>query len=158
MRLRHTLADGLIERHIPPPHRVNAFVGLRAKSLVGRKGRPQLLRMQCTFSIDSAVVIASPAGRIDTATCNEFKVALNTRLDETKAKHLVIDLAALEYLSSAGFREFFLIGRRMAREGGTLSVCALQPHVMELFHIAQFGTAYPIYDSREAAVAATRTA
>jgi len=114
--------------------------------------------MQCTFSTEGDVIIASPAGRIDTTVCNDFKVALNTKLDETKAKHLVIDLAALEYVSSAGFREFFLAGRRMGREGGTLSVCSLQPQVMELFEIAQFTTAYPMHDSREAAVAATKTA
>ncbi len=104
------------------------------------------------------MVIACPAGRIDTTACNDFKVALNAKLDEAKAKHLVIDLAALEYVSSAGFREFFLAGRRMARDGGTLSVCSLQPQVRELFEIAQFTAAYPIHDTREAAVAAAKLA
>ena len=88
--------------------------------------------------------------------CNDFKVAIHANLDETKAKHLVIDLADLEYLTSAGFREFFLAGRRMGREGGTLSVCRLQPMVKELFEIAQFNTAYAIHGTREAAVAAAK--
>ncbi|MFM8457670.1 MAG: STAS domain-containing protein, partial [Chthoniobacterales bacterium] len=55
--------------------------------------------MQCTFATDGDVLIASPAGRIDTNTYNDFKTALHAQLDETKAKHLVIDLAALEYVS-----------------------------------------------------------
>jgi anti-anti-sigma factor len=114
--------------------------------------------MQCTFSSDGNVLIVAPAGRIDTTACHDFKAALNSRLDESKARHLVIDLAAVGYVSSAGFREFFLVGRRMHREGGTLSVCSLQPQVREIFEIAQFGTSYPLHDTREAAVAAAKAA
>ena len=114
--------------------------------------------MTCSFATEGDILIACPAGRIDSTTCNDFKAALNAHLDESKARHLVIDLAALEYVSSAGFREFFLAGRRMGREGGTLSVCSFQPQVKELFEIAQFMTAYAIHDTREAAVAAARGA
>jgi anti-anti-sigma regulatory factor len=46
----------------------------------------------------------------------------------------------------------------MGHEGGTLSVCSLQPQVREIFEIAQFATSYPMYDKREAAVAAVKAA
>jgi stage II sporulation protein AA (anti-sigma F factor antagonist) len=113
--------------------------------------------MQCSFALDGDILVAAPSGRLDTNTYNDFKTALNAELDKTKAKHLVVDLADLEYVSSAGFREFFLAGRRMSRDGGTLSVCSFQPAVKELFEIAQFMTAYAVHDTREAAVAAART-
>ncbi len=114
--------------------------------------------MQCTFATDGEVLVACPSGRIDTTTYNDFKNQLNAELDKTGARHLVIDLADLEYVSSAGFREFFLAGRRMSRGGGTLSVCNFQPQVKELFEIAQFMTAYSVHDSREAAIAAAKAA
>jgi len=114
--------------------------------------------MQCTFALDGDILIAAPSGRLDTNTYQDFKTALNAELDKAKAKHLVVDLADLEYVSSAGFREFFLAGRRMGRDGGTLSVCSFQPAVKELFEIAQFMTAYGVHDTREAAVAAARGA
>ena len=114
--------------------------------------------MQCSFTLDGDVLVAAPSGRLDTNTYNDFKTALNAELDQTKAKHLVIDLTDLEYVSSAGFREFFLAGRRMSRDGGTLSVCSFQPAVKELFEIAQFMTAYAVHDTREAAVAAAKGA
>ena len=114
--------------------------------------------MQCSFITDGDALVACPSGRIDTITYNDFKTALNAELDKTKAKHLVIDLTDLEYVSSAGFREFFLAGRRMSRDGGTLSVCSFQPVVKELFEIAQFMTAYAVHDTREAALAATKAA
>ena len=114
--------------------------------------------MKCAFASDGDVLIACPSGRIDTNTYNEFKTLLNAELDGTGARHLVIDLADLEYVSSAGFREFFLAGRRMSRGGGTLAVCNFQPQVKELFEIAQFMTTYAVHDSREAAVAAAKGA
>ena len=88
--------------------------------------------MQCSFITDGDALVACPSGRIDTITYNDFKTALNAELDKTKAKHLVIDLTDLEYVSSAGFREFF--------------------------EIAQFMTAYAVHDTREAALAATKAA
>jgi len=114
--------------------------------------------MQCSFVTDGDVLVACPSGRIDTTTYNDFKTLLNAELDKTKARHLVVDLAALEYVSSAGFREFFLAGRRMGRDGGTLSVCSFQPQVKELFDIAQFMTAYAVHETREAAIAAAKAA
>jgi stage II sporulation protein AA (anti-sigma F factor antagonist) len=114
--------------------------------------------MQCSFVTDGDILVACPSGRIDTNTYNDFKAVLHAELDKTKAKHLVIDLAGLEYMSSAGFRELFLAGRRMGRDGGTLSVCNFQPQVKELFEIAQFMTAYGVHETREAAVAAAKAA
>lgn len=112
--------------------------------------------MQCSFVTDGDILVACPSGRIDTTTYNDFKTALHAKLDEAKPRHLVVDLADVEYVSSAGFREFFLAGRRMGRDGGSLSVCSFQPQVKELFDIAQFMTAYAVHDTREAAVAAAK--
>lgn len=114
--------------------------------------------MDCSFVTQGNVLVACPQGRIDANTCNDFKTQLNAELDRTAAQHLVIDLGKLDYVSSAGFREFFLAGRRMSRGGGTLSVCNFQPQVKELFEIAQFMTAYAVHDTREAAVAAAKAA
>jgi stage II sporulation protein AA (anti-sigma F factor antagonist) len=114
--------------------------------------------MQCTFANDGDILIACPSGRIDTNTYSDFKNLLHAELDRTAAKHLVIDLTDLEYVSSAGFREFFLAGRRLSRAGGTLAVCNFQPQVKELFEIAQFMTAYGVHETREAAITAAKNA
>lgn len=126
--------------------------------MLAAAGAVLMLAMKCDFITEGDVLVACPSGRLDTTTFNIFKEALNGELDSTKPRHLVVDLTDLEYVSSAGFREFFLAGRRMGREGGTLSVCSFQPQVKELFEIAQFMTAYNVYDSREAALAAVKGA
>ena len=126
--------------------------------MLARETAVHIRRMNCSFESDGDILIACPSGRIDTTTYNEFKTLLNSELDRTGARHLVIDLVNLEYVSSAGFREFFLAGRRMTRGGGTLSVCNFQPQVKELFEIAQFMTAYAVHDNRAAAVAAAKGA
>jgi stage II sporulation protein AA (anti-sigma F factor antagonist) len=126
------------------------------KTLLPMREAVQIRSMQCTFAQDDNVLVACPSGRIDTTTYNDFKTALNAKLDEVNPRHLVVDLTGVEYVSSAGFREFFLAGRRMGRDGGSLSVCSFQPQVRELFEIAQFMTAYAVHDTREAAVAAAK--
>lgn len=126
--------------------------------MLAAAGAVLMLAMKCDFITEGDILVACPSGRLDTTTFNIFKEALNGELDNAKPRHLVVDLTDLEYVSSAGFREFFLAGRRMGREGGTLSVCSFQPQVKELFEIAQFMTAYNVYDSREAALAAVKEA
>jgi stage II sporulation protein AA (anti-sigma F factor antagonist) len=110
--------------------------------------------MEFSFETYGDVLAASPAGRIDGSTCSGFNDVLHKRLNETPTRHLVIDLAAIEYISSSGLRELFLAGRRVTRDGGTFSICSPQPSVRELFEIAQFTAAYPMHESLEAAVAA----
>jgi anti-anti-sigma factor len=147
------MGNDLINPRHPAPQRRNIRSG---KSLQDFRAEVHLAGMQCTFAQEDNVLVACPSGRIDTTTYNDFKTALNTKLDEVQPKHLVVDLTGVEYVSSAGFREFFLAGRRMGRDGGSLSVCSFQPQVKELFDIAQFMTAYAVHDTREAAVAAAK--
>jgi stage II sporulation protein AA (anti-sigma F factor antagonist) len=128
------------------------------KILAGHCAATQFQAMECSFENLGDVLAAAPAGRLDATSCNEFKAVLHARLDENAARHLVIDLAAIEYISSAGFRELFLAGRRMGQGGGTFSACAPQPAVRELFEIAQFTTVYPLHETREAALAAVDSA
>jgi anti-anti-sigma factor len=110
--------------------------------------------MQCSFETDGGALIACLSGRLDNTTSSAFKTTLHGKLDEVKPGRLVIDMADVEYVSSVGFRELFLAGRRMTRSGGTLAVCRFQPQVRELFELAQFMTAYRLCDTREEALAA----
>ena len=98
--------------------------------------------------------------RIETTTV----LALNGRLDVQTGPSLdavipesgpvLLDLSELSYVSSAGFREFFLLGRQLQRLGGGMAVCALQPDVKRIFDIAQFQTAYPVCATRDEALVA----
>lgn len=104
---------------------------------------------------DSAVVLA-PAGRLDFGAAAAFQEALEKTIADAAAAGLavVVDCAALDYLSSAGLRSF-LIGARAAQSAGIkLKVCGLQKSVAEVFDVSGFSRILPPVSDRAAALAA----
>jgi len=110
--------------------------------------------MNILFEKAGPILVVILVGRLD-ATCHqEIREVVGAEIESTGVKAVVFDLSGLEYVSSAGFREFFLLGRQLQREGGGLAVCALQPAVKQIFDIAQFQTAYPVCVTRDEALVA----
>jgi anti-anti-sigma factor len=86
------------------------------------------------------VLVLSPAGRIDHANSEIFRRALNPLIERCSAKgeRLVLDLAGVDYVSSAGLRCFMLAEKQAKSRGGTIVVAAMQPVVNEIFEISRF--------------------
>jgi len=105
--------------------------------------------MNIQFEKAGPILVVSLQGRLDAAEHNMIREDVGRKIDESGVNGVVFDLSALEYVSSAGFREFFLLGRQMQRVGGGLAVCALHPPVKRIFDIAQFETAYPVCATRD---------
>ena len=63
---------------------------------------------------------------------------------------VVIDLASVTFVSSAGLRAFLIIARA---HNGEVRLCCLRPDVRELFAISGFDHILGIYESHEEAVA-----
>ena len=97
------------------------------------------------------VVIISLEGRLDGASYKLLHEKLNT-LIHAGEKHLVIDLAGLEYMSSAGLRAFFMASKDLQRTEGKLIICSPQPEVRRVFDISGLPTPYPIMENREEAI------
>ncbi len=110
--------------------------------------------MNITFEKSGPVLVVILQGRLDAAHNQDIRDIVGREIESNGTKGVVFDLAGLEYISSAGFREFFLLGRQLQRIGGGLAVCALQPSVQQIFDIAQFQTAYPVCVTRDEALIA----
>ena len=102
---------------------------------------------------EGPVTILEISGRIEPDNWQELNAVFKTITDNEKTRHLLVDLAGLDYTASAGFRELFMVGRALSRKGGHLAVCSLQGEVKRVFDLAGFATAYPIFDDRTAALA-----
>ena len=74
------------------------------------------------------------AGRLDTATAPELDAYVKSN---QFGKGLVLDLAYLEYISSAGLRVLLSIDKLMATRGG-LTVRNIQDTVMEVLDATGF--------------------
>lgn len=110
--------------------------------------------MQIKFKQAGPLLVAMLSGRLDATEQNTLRSSVTQEIETQGSKGVVFDLSGLEYVSSAGFREFFLIGRELQRLGGGLAVCSLQPPVQRLFDIAQFQTAYPVCATLDEALVA----
>jgi anti-anti-sigma factor len=101
-------------------------------------------------------LVLSPAGRIDHVTAEPFKVALLAQLGTCAdgQDRVVLDLAGVEYIASAGLRALMLASRQAKAQGGTLVVAALQPVVREVFEISRFTLLFTVFPSVRDALAA----
>ncbi|MEG3049069.1 MAG: STAS domain-containing protein [Thermomonas sp.] len=75
-------------------------------------------------------------GRLDTHTYSELDDRLTLVL-AAKVQSLVLDLAQLEYISSAGVRSIFRARKLLSARGGTLVLLNTQPQVQKVFDIVK---------------------
>jgi len=88
------------------------------------------------------------SGRIDPDNWQGLNAVFDSLTSDPQTKHVLVDLAQLEYTASAGFRELFLAGKALSRKGGKLAVCSLTGEVKRVFELAGFATAYPVFETR----------
>ena len=74
-------------------------------------------------------------GRLDTNTAPELKNVLNKSLDGIT--ELTIDMAALDYLSSAGLR-ILLGAQKTMNKQGSMKVANVNDTIMEIFEVTGF--------------------
>ena len=100
-------------------------------------------------------VVVRVAGRLDQDTCDAFRGDLLRFVED--AAHgggaVVLDLSALEYVSSAGLRCFMLAAREARNQGGKVVLAALRPVVAEIFQISRFNMLFEIHASVREALA-----
>ena len=70
------------------------------------------------------------------------------------AKKIVVDLAGIEYISSAGLRVILTMVKASKGAVATLAFCSMQSMVAEVFKISGFSSMLPIYATRDEAVSA----
>lgn len=103
--------------------------------------------MQLTHRrIGNAVVLAA-SGRIDHASADSFKEALQPHLAQCKADGdvVVLDFSGVEYISSVGLRVLMLAAKQAKGQEGAVAVAALQPVVKEIFEISKFTLVVPCF-------------
>ena len=98
-------------------------------------------------------VVLQVAGRLDQDTCEAFRGNLMPIVED--AAHdggtIVLDLSALEYVSSAGLRCFVVASRQAKAQQGRIFVADLQPMVSEIFKLSHFNLLFQVFPTvREA--------
>ena len=87
-------------------------------------------------------------GRLDNETAEDLDIELD-KLVRSPANVIVFDLAALEYISSAGLRSIFRAQRAMAARSGRIVLVHARPQVQKVFEIVRAGDLAAIFTSIE---------
>jgi anti-anti-sigma factor len=68
---------------------------------------------------------------------DEMRDEILAAYDRSAAVHAVLDLHAVTFLSSAGFRPFLSLQRQVRARGGRLVICGLRPEVEEVLSVTR---------------------
>jgi anti-anti-sigma factor len=112
--------------------------------------------MEIAFEPVGEALVVAPRGRVDSVSSGELERQLVARLD-AGARRVVIDLASVDYISSAGLRVLLLAARRLKPPAGTLVLCGLAPGVRTVLELAGFTSLFTVEPSREPALARAGT-
>jgi len=107
--------------------------------------------MQIVQQRHGEVGVIAPSGRVDSTTSEALQAAITTVLDDGTTQ-LVIDLAGVEYISSAGLRVMLLTAKRLGGGKGALVLCGLGDAVRQVFDLAGLLPLFTVDVSRQAAL------
>ena len=87
-------------------------------------------------NIEAQNATLSLGGRLDTTTAPEFEAAVKALPEDITS--LVIDMEALDYISSAGLRVLLVAQKTMNKKGSSMKVTHINETVMDIFEVTGF--------------------
>ena len=97
------------------------------------------------------VVLLKASGFIDTNTSPELQKVMSRTIDGGNYQ-IIVDMAAVQYVSSAGWGVFVGEIRRLKEKGGDLKLTQMSPEVNEVFEMLEFNRILSSYDRLEEAI------
>ncbi len=107
------------------------------------------IRCQCK----SSVTVVSPGGRIDAETSPELENRLLALIQRGDAR-IVLDLAAVDYMSSRGLRVLLLVSRKCQQSEARFALAGLSEFTNELLTITGFLPHFEVFGKADDAVMA----
>ena len=102
-------------------------------------------------------MVVTPADNLGELEFAEFGLETQTALDQyerSEAQHLIVDLHNAEFLGSSTIGWLLQLRRLVALRQGKMGLCGVSPTAREVLDITRLAGHWPIYTSREEAIAA----
>ena len=100
---------------------------------------------------ERGVTVVVPVGRLDSTTADDLERVIRGLLDRG-APRVVVDLAGVEYISSAGLRVFLILAKRMKDQRGALALAAMGDSVHQVFKLSGVLPLFTVAPNRSDAV------
>jgi anti-sigma B factor antagonist len=95
---------------------------------------------------DATVTVFRLQGHLDAQTVRQLEAFYEAETARAKYKWLV-DLASLEYISSAGLGSFVGVLSELRSQGGDILFVGLSPKMMKIFKVLGFTRIFKVFDS-----------
>lgn len=102
--------------------------------------------MDIQSSKESSATVVSVTGRMDAITAPAFDKTLNELIAAGETR-FVVELAGLDYISSAGLRSILAIAKLLKGKGGLICFANVEGTVREVFDISGFGSIFRMHES-----------
>ena len=107
--------------------------------------------LKLTDTTQDGVVIVTVSGRLDGAGAPEAESYCCALIREG-ATRLLLDVADVDYISSAGLRSLLVVAKTMKSANGSLLLCCLSPMVREVMEISGFDKILNVATDRDTAL------
>jgi len=109
------------------------------------------------FISDGSTLVVVPLGRVGSL-AGEGVIAqleeLTKRLGASGLKHVVFDFEKVDYFGSSMLGAMHAVWKHVSTADGKMAVCNVSEVEREVLQVSRFDTLWPIYASRQEAVAA----
>lgn len=108
---------------------------------------------ELTISTESMkrVQLVTVSGRVDSSTSQQFDDAINALFNDGH-QNLVLNLAGVNYMSSAGLRTLVSAMKESKKHSGKVALAALSDRVEEVLELAGLNSLFEVYADNTAAV------
>ena len=106
-------------------------------------------------NLDDGIVHVTLVGRMDALGADKIAIAF-TAATATRKAQVAVDLSGVDFLASAGLRQFFANARAQHQRGGALVLAAPQPDVRTVLDSTGVQQAIPVFSTLEEALTALR--
>ena len=111
------------------------------------------MELQVGWERVAGVLIAAPAGRVDSVNSADFRAAMESGIPQGE-RALLLDLQDLSYMSSAGLSVILMVARKFSQADQTIAMCGLSGPIRSVVSLSGFDKIIPVHESRAAALEA----
>jgi len=97
------------------------------------------------------VTVVVPHGSLDIDTRKLFKDVLIGLID-TGATAILVDLSAVDFITSTGLSALIMPAMRLEKESGKFAVCSLNENIMRVFEVSGFSRIMNVYPNADSAL------
>ena len=110
--------------------------------------------MELEIREEQSATVVTVSGRLDTTTAPDFEKRLGEVIQSGKTM-LVLNMAQLAYISSAGLRVVLQVAKDLKASQGDIFLAGLKSPVKEIFDMSGFLTIFKSFETEEEALGNT---